>query len=68
MDDNMLEEVLEQMLHETEDETDKNLFPAAPDAKDGHTVTITIEHGKAPDMKKDEPEDGGYADLMKGLE
>ncbi len=67
MDDKMLEEVLEEMLGDTEKETDKNLFPAKPEGS-GSTVTITIEHGKPAEVKKDEePEDGGYADLMKGL-
>ncbi len=68
MDDSMLESVLNEMLGDTEKETDKSLFPP----EDGHKVTITIEHGNAkkPEdfTKDDESEaDGGYAELMKGV-
>lgn len=67
MDDKMMDDVLSEMLGDTEKETDKNLFP--PD--DGHKVTITIEHGSAKEPEKfakdDESDDGGYAELMKGI-
>ena len=68
MDDSMLDSVLDEMLGDTEKETDKSLFPPA----DGHKVTITIEHGSAKEPEKFEKtdeseEDGGYSELMKGI-